>query len=112
MSIKPLPMNFILERVRLSWRDALWGYEHQWLGWRSLVDLATSNLTDSEIDNSIEAELASVQRDKAWRAGELVRHHGKIIWMSQRRQLARVALYARGKVNEIGSKAIDFFCCH
>ncbi len=44
MSFTPIPFLFIRERIVLSWRDALWGYEHQMIAWSGIVDLAKHRL--------------------------------------------------------------------
>lgn len=62
-NLKPMPIDFILQRTALSWREALWGYEKKWLGWRSLIDLANryenSNLKSADLLN----ELAVLGKD-------------------------------------------------
>lgn len=59
--LTPIPYAFLRERLRLSWRDALWGYEHQLIGWSAIVDLAIERARAGSHD-SIEIELASLTK--------------------------------------------------
>lgn len=51
----------------------MWGYERQWFGWSSLVDLAVEKLSTESDNHPLEVELASLEKNHSWRAGEIVR---------------------------------------
>jgi hypothetical protein len=70
--LTPIPYSFVHNRLRLSWRDALWGYEHQMLGWSAIVDLATERLSAGSND-PLEIELASLTKMETYQVGELLR---------------------------------------
>lgn len=67
-----IPYSFLRERLRLSWRDALWGYEHQIIGWSDVVDLAIERLSAGS-NVSLEIELASLTKMETYQVGDLVR---------------------------------------
>ena len=70
--LTPIPYSFVRERLRLSWRDALWGYEHQLIGWSAIVDLATERLSAGS-DDPLEIELASLTKMETYQVGDLLR---------------------------------------
>lgn len=70
--MNPIPSSFLREHIRLSWRDALWGYERQMLGWSSIVDLATDRLCEGS-DEQLEIELSCLGKSEAQQVGELLR---------------------------------------
>lgn len=72
MNIGIIPTSFILEKVPLTWPEALWGYEHALLGWRSIVQIAENRLSNGS-DDPMENELASLTKDYTWKVGELLR---------------------------------------
>lgn len=67
-----IPYSFVRERLRLSWRDALWGYEHQMIGWSAIVDLAIERLSAGSND-PLETELAGLTKMETYQVGDLVR---------------------------------------
>jgi hypothetical protein len=67
-----IPSDFISDRLRLSWNDVLWGYERQMLGWSAVVDLAQARLGAGS-DDSLEIELAGLQKSDADQVGEILR---------------------------------------
>ncbi len=67
-----IPYSFVRERLKLSWRDALWGYEHQMIGWSAVVDLATDRLCAGSND-PLEIELAGLTKMETFQVGELLR---------------------------------------
>jgi hypothetical protein len=69
--MKTIPIDFISSRVSLSWRDALWGYERQYMGWKDIVSLAEDRLRQGSF-NPLEIELASCGKSEAHRVGELL----------------------------------------
>jgi hypothetical protein len=69
--LTPIPFPFIQERVSLSWRDALWGYEHQMIGWSGIVDLAKDRLCASS--DRREIELSCHGKSETPQIGELLR---------------------------------------
>lgn len=72
MSLTPIPYLFLRGHLRLSWRDALWGYEHQLIGWSGVVDLATDHLCEGSND-PLEIELASLTKMETYLVGDLLR---------------------------------------
>jgi hypothetical protein len=70
--LTPIPYSFVRERLRLSWREALWGYEHQLIGWSAVVDLAIERLCSGS-DDPLEIELASLTKMETYQVGELLR---------------------------------------
>mgnify|MGYP003575934059 CR=1 FL=1 len=71
MNLMPIPFLFIRERASLSWRDVLWGYEHQMIGWSAVVELAKDRLrSDSD---AREIELSYLGKSDISRVGELLR---------------------------------------
>ena len=71
-ALTPIPVDFIREKVNLSWREAVWGLDRKWLGWRSLVDLARAQ-SERNHRSELIAELATVDKDRSHRASELAR---------------------------------------
>lgn len=67
-----IPYSFVREHIGLSWRDALWGYEHQLIGWSVIVDLATERLGAGS-DDPLEIELASLTKMETYQVGDLLR---------------------------------------
>jgi hypothetical protein len=67
-----IPYSFIREYVFLSWRDALWGYEHQLICWSDIVAMAEDRLSLVP-DNSTELELAFLGKSDTQQIGELLR---------------------------------------
>lgn len=70
--LAPIPYSFVCERLKLSWRDALWGYEHQLIGWSTIVDLAIERLY-ADSDDPLEIELASLTKMETYQVGDLLR---------------------------------------
>lgn len=68
----PIPYSFVRERLKLSWRDALWGYEHQMIGWSAVVDLATDRFCAGSND-LLEIELAGLTKMETFQVGDLLR---------------------------------------
>ena len=71
MNLMPVPFAFIQTRTSLSWREALWGYEHQMIAWRDIVGLATSLLQPHS--GARELELSTMGKSEAHLVGELLR---------------------------------------
>lgn len=63
-SLKPLPIEFILSKTHLSWREAIWGFEKGWLRWKSLIDLAKHRQTQGT-DNVLLDTLARCGKDQS-----------------------------------------------
>ena len=72
MKLIPIPYSFIRERALLSWQDALWGYERQLIGWSDIVAIAEDRLLLGSED-SMEIELACLEKSEAQQVGELLR---------------------------------------
>ena len=70
--LTPIPYLFVRERLKLSWRDALWGYEHQMIGRSAVVDLATDRLCTGSND-PLEIELAGLTKVETFQVGDLLR---------------------------------------
>jgi hypothetical protein len=73
MTPQPLPTRFVLEHVSLTWREALWGYEHQWADWSCLSELAASHVGASVANKPDEIELAGMLAIDSAGAGRLAR---------------------------------------
>ncbi len=71
MQVVPLPYVFIRERLRLSWRAALWGYEHKVIDWSGIVDLAVDRCSEGSND-SAEIELAGLTKINAYHVDEIL----------------------------------------
>ncbi|MCL5022339.1 MAG: DUF2247 family protein [Nitrospirae bacterium] len=73
MTDKQIPISFIKRRCQLSWQEAAWGYEHKFLGWKDIIELARS-LADGCSDDAIVIvkELSSLDKDRVWLVGELL----------------------------------------
>lgn len=71
MYLKSIPIDFISSRVSLSWRDALWGYERQYIGWKDVVSMAENRLRHGSF-NPTEIELAGCGKSEAHRVGEIL----------------------------------------
>ncbi len=72
MKLTPVPYSFICERALLSWRNALWGYERQLIGWSDVVAIAEDRLLLGS-DNPMEIELACLGKSETQQVGELLR---------------------------------------
>lgn len=70
--LTPIPYSFVREHLKLSWRDALWGYEHQLIGWSAIVHLATERLNAGS-DDLLESEIASLTKMETYQVGDLLR---------------------------------------
>lgn len=71
--LKPVPVEFIGDKTTLSWREAIWGYERGWLGWRSLVELAQSQLAANGADIELLGRLRALGKDDSHEAGDIAR---------------------------------------
>jgi hypothetical protein len=74
MTPKPLPCDFVIGHVPLTWREALWGYEHQWIDWTCLSDLATNKLSSEDHNKPAEVQLAGMQPVESAEAGTLAQN--------------------------------------
>jgi hypothetical protein len=72
MSLTPIPSAFIKEHVRLSWHDALWGYERHLIGWSNIVDLAIDRLCEGS-ERRLEIELSCLGKSETQQVSELLR---------------------------------------
>lgn len=69
-TLKPLPIDFILRKSRLSWREALWGFEKGWLRWKSLIELAKHQQKTTTESEALDT-LARCGKDQSHEVGEL-----------------------------------------
>ena len=70
-----IPMAFIRGLAPISWTEVLYGYVHQWLGWKSAVELGVAALEQAADDEHTPlclVELAAVEKETAGRVGELL----------------------------------------
>ena len=67
-----IPSEFIRKEIRLSWRDALWGYEWQLVGWGYIVDLAVEHVAQGS-DNPLELDLAWYGKSETQNIGDGLR---------------------------------------
>lgn len=82
----PIPYAFIRRHASLSWHDALWGYEHQMIGWSGIVELAKDRLC-CKVDQLI-IELSQLKKSEAWKVGELL--HGLVFVEYEQSELALI----------------------
>lgn len=73
MTPQPLPTDFVLSRTLLTWREAAWGYEHQWIDWSCLSELAVRRLSSESESPPAEVELAGMLKNESAGAGDLAR---------------------------------------
>jgi hypothetical protein len=73
MTPQPLPTDFVLGRTFLTWREALWGYEHQWIDWSCLTELAVERISSESKSHPAAIELAGMMKEETAGAGDLVR---------------------------------------
>jgi hypothetical protein len=69
--MKRIPYAFINKHAMLSWNEAAWGYEHQYLGWSDIVELACDRLSRGD-DNVWTIELAGLLKSDAHMVGDLL----------------------------------------
>jgi hypothetical protein len=69
--MKRVPLLFIRELTRLSWKEAAWGYHNQYLGWSDIVDLACDRIAENE-DDPIVVDLARLSKAEAFEAGQIL----------------------------------------
>lgn len=68
MTLQPLPTGFVLSHVSLTWREILWGYDHGWINWDGLTELATRQLVSKVNNHPAEIELAGLLAVESTRA--------------------------------------------
>jgi hypothetical protein len=71
MTLQPLPTDFVLSHVSLTWREILWGYDHGWINCKGLTELATRRLTTNDPTPPAEVELAGLVVGESSRARAL-----------------------------------------
>lgn len=71
-AMKPLPTEYVLAKVNLSWQEAAWGFEMGWLDWTSLVKFAQKQLKNGIADAAV-ATLAALGKEQSREAGKLAR---------------------------------------
>lgn len=70
MSDTLIPLQFAQSKVPLNWMDFLWAYKRNLLTWKNLIQVAIDRV-DSGSDNSLEIELAAVDKQSVWKVSEL-----------------------------------------
>jgi hypothetical protein len=68
---KPIPLRSLRDLPPLTWAEIEYGYSHQLIGWRTVVDIAASKLAEGSND-PIEIELAGVGKDTDWKIDSLI----------------------------------------
>lgn len=68
----PLTAEFVLENVRMSWPEMLWGHEVGLVGWRTLKEFATAALETRPDDEELSG-LANLAKEYANTAEEIAR---------------------------------------
>ena len=94
MSNVPLPSSFVRNRVALSWREALWGLEHQLLDMPAVVELGADRLIAGS-DNPAEVELASLRKSEIGEAEILLRRLAQIEPATSESEISRKWLFLR-----------------
>lgn len=72
MTPQPLPADFVLSQTSLTWREALWGYEHQWIDWSCVTELAVRHISSETSSHHAEVELAGMLSNDSSGARDLV----------------------------------------
>lgn len=80
--------------MALTWREALWGLEHQLLDRLTIIDLAIDRLIEGS-DNSIEVELAALQKSEIHESGDLLRRLAVTEAALSESEIARKWLFLR-----------------
>jgi hypothetical protein len=70
MSDTLIPLQFAQSTSPLNWIDLLWAYKRNLLTWKDLIQVAI-NRVDNGSDNSLEIELAAVDKESVWKVSEL-----------------------------------------
>ncbi|WP_081496485.1 DUF2247 family protein [Herbaspirillum sp. YR522] len=70
MNLTPIPLSFIQQQTSLSWREALWAYQHKFIGPDHIVKLAQENLSLDSSERQF--ELSSTGKSAEWRILELL----------------------------------------
>jgi hypothetical protein len=70
---QPLPTDFVLSHVPLTWGESLWGYEHQWIDWSCLSELAVGHIDTPNQSKPEEVQLGGMVASESAGALELVR---------------------------------------
>lgn len=70
MSDTLIPLQFAQSKSSLNWMDLLWAYKSNLLTWKDLIQVAIDRV-DSDSDNSLEIELAAVDKESVWKVSEL-----------------------------------------
>jgi hypothetical protein len=66
-----IPYSFICDLITLNWRDILWGYENQLIGWSYIVHIAIDRLVAGS-QNALEIELSCLGKSETHRISELL----------------------------------------
>lgn len=72
LGLLPVPVDFAVRSAPLGWRDIMWAYSMNILGWRSLVEFARNKVSASADDTAL-LELAYLPKDRAGEAGDMAR---------------------------------------
>lgn len=70
MHLKPIPILFVQQHISLSWAEILWGYDHHFISWMDIVEVAKNRLQLNSTE--WEFELASLSKESVFRVGELI----------------------------------------
>jgi hypothetical protein len=69
----PRPLPIVVDALpKLTWAETNYGYSKKLIGWRMPVDIAI-RLVEQGSEDKAELELAAIEKDEAWRVGDLVR---------------------------------------
>jgi hypothetical protein len=68
---KPIPIKSVTDLPSLAWSDIAFGYSKQFLGWRTVVEIAAKKVEEGRTGPEI-LELASIDKSETWRVGKLL----------------------------------------
>ena len=64
MEPRPIPFNFVQDRLALTWADIVWGFKNGWLDAASVVEYAVAQLASDDDAAAPVVELAGLTRSE------------------------------------------------
>ena len=68
----PLPTEFTIDLVNLSWQEVRFGHARKWLGWKDVAKVASKKIQTKAEIGQLEIELSELTKETAWRVSELL----------------------------------------
>ena len=72
IDLRAIPIEFIRNTTAVNWREFLWAYDREILGWKSVVDFAVLKILEGS-DDEMELQMAGYTKSGANFVGELLR---------------------------------------